>query len=203
VRQCLIIGKANAGKTLFLINFAEYLGARSLRLSVERSDGSVSDASFGLADARKALVDAVPHKTLGLQTLTLSVPRGKTVRRIQLTDSAGLSEDVHETIDVRKAMAQTLRHLRLAGMVLHVVDASQVGQEGAVEAMGEVDLQIARYAPQRGPYAIIANKMDLPLAKSGLQTIVQTFRGQPVLPVSALEKRGFREVRSFVWKHAY
>lgn len=202
MKQCLIIGKANAGKTLFLINFAEYLGARSLRLSVERSDGSASEASFSLTDARKTLVDAVPHKTLGLQTLTLSVPGGKTVRRLQLSDSAGLTEDIHEASDVRRAMAQTLRYLRHAGMVLHVVDASQVGQEGAVEAMGEVDLQIARYAPERGPYAIVANKMDLPLAKQGLQTILQTFRGKLVLPVSALEKRGFREVRTFVWKHA-
>lgn len=202
MKQCLIIGKANAGKTLLLINFAEHLGARSLRLSVERSDGSVSEASFGLSEARKTLVDAVPHKTLGLQTLTLSLPAGKTVRRVQLADSPGLSEDIHEEEEIRRAMAQTLRHLRLAGMVLHVVDASRVGEAGAVEAMGEVDLQIASYAPHRGPYAILANKMDLPLARAGLQTIQKAFRGHLVIPVSALEKKGLREVRSFVWRYA-
>lgn len=202
MKQCLIIGKANVGKTLFLINFAEFLGARSLRLSMERSDGSLSEGAFSLTEARKALVDAVPHKTLGLQTLTLSLPIGKNVRRVQLTDSPGLSEDIHEAEEVRRSMAQTLRHLRLAGMVLHVVDAAQVGEAGSVEAAGEVDLQIANYAPHRGPYAILANKMDLPLAKPGLQAIQRAFRGHLIIPVSALEKNGLREVRSFVWRYA-
>ena len=202
MKQCLIIGKANAGKTLLLINLAEFLGARSLRLSLERSDGSLSEGAFSLSEARKSLVDAAPHKTLGLQTLTLSLPSGKTVRRVQLTDSPGLSEDIHEAAEVRRSMAQTLRHLRLAGMVLHVMDAAQVGEAGSVEAMGEVDLQIAAYAPHRGPYAVLANKMDLPLAKPGLQAIQRACRGHLIIPVSALEKKGLREVRSFVWRYA-
>ncbi|HEY8414587.1 MAG TPA: GTP-binding protein HSR1, partial [Thermaerobacter sp.] len=67
--------------------------------------------------------------------------------------------------------------------------------------IAEVERQVARYLPLRSPYAILANKMDLPHAARGLATIRGEFRGRAVLPISALRQTGFREVRRFVARY--
>ena len=202
MKEALIIGKANAGKTLFLINFAEFLGARALKIAQTAADGRASDLRFAPVEARKSLVDAVPHKTRGLQAISVDFPSGKTSKTVGLTDTTGLTEGIHEDLEVRRSMAQTLGRLRTADIILHIIDASKVGEAGAVEAMGEVDLQIARYAPFRGPYGILANKMDLAWSRAGLARIAERFPGHRIIPISALERRGFREVRGFIWKYA-
>lgn len=202
MKEALIIGKANAGKTLFMINFAEFLGARGLKIAQTAADGRASEARLATAEARRSLVDAVPHKTRALQAVSIDFPSGKTLKSVNLTDTTGLTEGIHEDPEVRRAMAQTLARLRTVDIILHIIDASKVGEAGTVEAMGEVDFQIARYAPFRGPYSILANKMDLPWSRAGIARIVERFPGQRIIPISALERRGFREVRGFVWKYA-
>src|SRR5690606_10867293 len=106
-----------------------------------------------------------------------------------------------EDRQVRLAVAQTLRALRWAHATLHVIDADRVGREGR-DAIAEVERQIARYLPLRAPYAVLANKMDLPFAPRGLATIRKEFAGRTVLPISALRQSGFREVRRFVVRYA-
>lgn len=203
MKECLIIGKPNAGKTLFLINFAEFLGARELKLvkGWRGRGGAYEEFSLTLPRARALLVSAQPHTTRELQTVEVFLPRGKGKRHVSLTDTSGLVDGIHQDESVRRAMAKTFRAIHDADFILHLIDASKVGTSGAVEGMGELDYQIARYAPLQCRYAILANKIDLPWAGMGLMKLEKEFRDQRIFPVSALSRRGFKEVKSFVWSH--
>lgn len=197
----LIVGQVNAGKTLLLINFAAHLGVRELALDVTWPSGVREKYRYSVEQAREILVDGTAHTTRGLQAVELQLPRGKGRKTFRLTDTGGLIDTVHEFPDVRLAIAQTLRALRRAALVLHVMDAAAIGNRGVQGTVGEVDRQVAAFAPLQCPYAILANKMDLPWAQTGLMKIAREFAPRRVIPVSALTGRGFREVKSFVWDH--
>ena len=200
MRTALIIGQANAGKTLFLLNFALYLGIERAEMTVQAAEGGTFARPCDLQRDRALLVGDEPHTTRCLQSLAVSVPARKRARVVVLTDSTGLLDGIDEDRQVRLAVAQTLRALRLADAVLHVIDADRVGRQGRA-AIAEVERQIARYLPLRAPYAVLANKMDLPRAEQGLVTIRHEFHGRTVLPISALRRTGFREVRRFVARY--
>lgn len=199
MKQSLIVGQTNVGKTLFLLNFAEYLGLRQVEVDRQAPSGETERLSLSLPAARRALVHTDPHTTRSLQSTELRLPAGKQRRPFLLVDSTGLTDGIHENEEVRHAMAQTLELLQEADLILHMLDAARVGGSQEGEGVSEVDRQIARYAIVRSSYAILANKMDLPRAKAGLLRIQEAFPHQRVIPVSALKKIGFREVKSFVW----
>ncbi|HHT01129.1 MAG TPA: GTPase domain-containing protein [Firmicutes bacterium] len=200
--DCLIIGKTNVGKSLFLVNYAAHLGVRELALERRYRDGRIEYLKLTLTEARRKLVDEVPHCTRYLDTINLLIPGGKGKRKIALTDSCGLTDDIHGEEDVRRAMASTLARLRAVEVVLHMLSAPMVGEAPPSQAVSELDRQIARFASLRSHYALLANKMDLDHAKQGLARLQKEFAGHRVIPISALERQGFREVSAFVFHAA-
>lgn len=201
-RQALIIGQPNVGKTLFMLQFAAYCGLQQALLSVaepQATKGSAAGVPLAWSQARRQLVSSMPNETRRLQSLDFQLPRRKLQKKISLWDSTGLTDSIHQIPQVRLAMAQTLQALRRAHIVLHLLDAHRIGDEGET-AIGTIDRQIAVYAPLRGAYAICANKMDLPGARRGLRHIRRTFSGQKIFPISALQSTGFRGVQAFVWQ---
>jgi len=201
MKECLILGKPNCGKTLFLLNFAEYLGYRQLEIARRETDHTQHSQTYELSEARLSLVSPMPHHTRALQVVHVRFPKGKSRCDVALTDTTGLCEGIHHELAVRRSMAQTMQRLRQTQLVLHIIDGSRVGAVGSVEAMGELDHQLARFATGRVGYGIIVNKMDLPGATAGLGYVKSCFPYHVVIPVSALRKRGFREVKAFVGRH--
>lgn len=198
MRDCLVIGRPNVGKTLFILSFAEYAGMRRIAVEVRECDGRTETKPYILAQARRELVSERAHTTRSLQSVVIEMPAGKGTKRFQLTDTVGLTDHIHEEYEIRKAIAQTLAAVLTARVVLHVVDAALAGQDGVSSALGEIDYQVARFAECKGAYAILANKMDLPGARAGFPRLAAEFPGRTILPVSALYRRGFREVALFV-----
>jgi len=194
VKRCFILGQPNSGKTLFMINLAEYCGLSSLELLVTDSLGEMKTLSLCFEDARKDLVDPFPHRTLSLQHVTVPLKKGKIKISIQMVDTVGLSDSLGHPEPVRLGMAYTLKQIRSADIVVHIIDAPRAAVDLNVPAF--VDLELARYASCKCPYLILANKMDLPRACEGLAKIKATFPSSTVLPMSALKKRGFREVKA-------
>ena len=47
---------------------------------------------------------------------------------------------------------------------------------------------------------ILANKIDLPDAEAGVEKLRREFAGHVIIPISALHRQGFREVKRFVWR---
>lgn len=210
MHSALIVGKPNAGKTLFLLQFAQFLGLRALTVRRFLPEGGlpgspegarVEPLSLSPQEARRQLVDAQPHKTRELQALVVKIPERKGSRSLVLVDSGGLSEGIHPDPEVRLSQAETIRQLLETRLILHLFDAARVANQADPDALSDVDRQIAAFGGGKNGYAILANKMDLPAAKAGLREIRRQFPGQTILPVSALTGQGFREVRAFVRRH--
>ncbi|MEW6031439.1 MAG: GTPase [Bacillota bacterium] len=190
MKEALVIGRPNVGKTLFTVNFAEHLGQKRLAVMFRPRDGATYTRVYSIAGARADLVGEGLHRTLGLQSVVLRVPKGKSVRRVVLTDSTGLIDDVHPSSVVRRAMADTIRAVSEADLILHLVDP--------VEGVTGVDLDILRYGKTHDGYAVLANKVDLPGRADRVAELSRLATPSPVFPVSALRGTGFREVRGFV-----
>ncbi len=196
----MVIGKPNVGKTLFTLNFADYLGVERLEVTFEEPAGSRRAARYSVQEAMGALSSGEPHQTRCLQSIRLELPVGKGVKRFDIVDTSGLMEGIHQDAAVRRAMAQTLGTVRDAHLILHIVDASKAGERGVPTAIGDVDYQVAHFAQIREGYVILANKIDLPGAQRGVELIRSEFSQHAVIPISALNRQGFREVKRFVWR---
>jgi 50S ribosomal subunit-associated GTPase HflX len=197
LKKCMIIGKANTGKTLFLINFAEYLGLSKITLNIMRREGPALRKTYTIKDAKEYLSDHTPFKTQNIQYITIEIPAVKKYKTIHLVDSGGLTEEIHGQHSIRKSMADTLFYLKKANTILHFVDPSSVFKRN-ISTPGQIDFNIASYGTMKGNYAIIANKMDLPESQTGLKEIKKLFPNNLIIPVSALNKIGFEEVKAFV-----
>lgn len=198
--DALVIGKPNVGKSLFVVNFASYLGLKDLRMEMTDSDGLIRNQRIPLDRARRLLVSHLAHKTITVQSVQLEIAYGKTKRTLTMVDTVGISEGIHDDPEIRRAMSTTLARLEQSDVILHIVDASAVGQH-RIESLGAVDDEIARYASLIRPYAILANKMDKTSSIEGFDLIRDRFRGLAVIGISALTRRGFREVKAFVYRH--
>jgi hypothetical protein len=200
VRNCLLIGRTNVGKTIFCINFAEYLGLKRMEVWFQLPDGTTRQRKYDMVSARHELSGIGLHKTRNLQSIQLELPRGKGVREFKLTDSTGLADGIHPDLEMREAMAQTLEQLRQADVVLHLVDAREVDRAGGLGKLGELDLQIAELGQRKNGYLCLANKIDLPEGQRGFKLLQRELKGVKLLPVSALYRQGFREVKEHVWR---
>ena len=199
--QCIVIGKANVGKTLFVLNFTNFLGISEPMLDFDYADGKQHRQAFTTHNAILELTSEKAHHTLGLQHMDVTLPGVKGQKQFTLTDTCGLAQGIHGEALIRRAMAQTIAALQGAKIILHMMDAHHVANSENLGELGEVDWEIAQYGGTRSGYGILANKMDLIDAGKGLLKIRKEFPLQAVIPISALQKRGFREVKHFVWRH--
>lgn len=205
-RPSLVIGRTNAGKTLFCLQFAKYLGIRELQWLMERTDGATLRKRVNIDEAVSTMASPDKHTTRQLQSMYVDVPRGKTSRQLIVTDSTGLSEGIHEDNTVRLAMAQTLRTMVDAQLILHVVDANTVTGMNDVKKKAErpqfmaLDHQLVQFGLTRPGYVILANKMDLPGADLGYKALRRTFPKLTIFPISSLTGSGFQEVKRYVWR---
>jgi predicted GTPase len=200
MKRCIVLGKPNVGKTLLVLGLADYMKVKDIDISFVDPGGVGYSRKYPIDVAIRELVGALPHQTKCLQSLTLEFRAGKGKKTVELIDTTGLIEQIHDDPLTRKAMAQTLSAIRGAQIVIHVIDAHQAGQADLSSQLTETDLdtQLAAFAGPRGGYCIVANKMDLPGAKRGLSRIQRSFTGYKVIPVSAATRDGLKEVRRHV-----
>lgn len=198
MRQCIIIGKTNVGKTLFLINFTEYLGAKYFSIKSIDKKGLETSDRMSTRNAILRYVDTNAHKTRRVQSVTVNIPIGKGKKKIEIIDTVGFTDNIHPDVSIRKAISRTLALVRSSDVILHMLDANAAKNKELSSSMGEVDYQIAQFAQLKRGYAILANKMDLPAANQGLVKIKQEFNENLIFPISALYRKGFKEVKTFV-----
>lgn len=193
MKEALVVGRPNVGKTLLTLKLAESLGQQRLEVLFRPRDGAAYTRLLSLEQAWNELVSDQPHHTLCLQSLVVKVPRGKTVRKVVITDSTGLTDHIHPSSAVRRAMADTIRNAADASFILHVVDP--------VRPLDGVDLDLMRYGQSLEQYALLANKVDLPGRAERVPELERLAGPAPVIPTSALMGTGLREVRAFIRGH--
>ncbi len=196
----LILGKPNVGKTLLMINLAAYLGLREIQLDVEDADGRSRSLRLGLERARRELVSMRAPKTLTVQSVGLEASLGRQKVRLVAVDTPGIGEGIPDENHVRHQMALTLERLMSAALVFHVVDASTVGMR-RVEAPGPFDWALMELGRNMAAaYLLVANKMDKPGSQEGMRHLKERARGITIIGVSAVTRRGFRDVKSWMMR---
>lgn len=189
----------NVGKTCFVINFAEYMGVKELKFHVRQRAGYTAINSYSLSEARKKLISVKENTTKEVQLIKLEINKGKTIRELQLIDSCGLSDGIHPDEEVRLAMARTLRLIRDTEFILHIIDIKNIkNDKKGKDILLPVDRLILDYASMEKKYAILANKMDLSFAEMNLKILKKNIKDIIIIPISALYKEGFKEVKKMV-----
>lgn len=198
--QSIVVGLTNAGKTCFVLNFAEFLGLKRLTLNMIESRGFIVGKEVDISAAKKDFISSEPHTTRNLQSMKIKVARGKGVRELELFDSCGLTPGIHSQLEIRRAMAQTLSKLRKASLILHIIDLYTLPVSRITPAI-KLEEQIYKFGISRNNYGLLANKIDLPHTLEKIPVLRRHFPEAPIFPVSAKEKKGFKEVKSFVWRN--
>jgi len=194
----LILGRANAGKTLFMLNFAEYMGYKDLKITFKGWDQEMCKNNE-IEDYKKSLVSEVPNTTRCLQSAIVDVPVLKGKKPVEFIDTTGLSSSIHFEQEVREAMAQTLALLKEKYTILHILDAACISKEKKID---DIDMELYRFGLKRGGYLVLANKMDIENALQGFEIIKNNMPDTKIIKISALCKIGFNEVKKYVSKLA-
>jgi len=197
--ELLIMGKPNVGKTLLLINFAAYLGLREIRLEVRDSEGLCRTQRFSLERARRDLVSLRAPKTTGIQTLVIDTIIGRQRTSLVAIDTVGVAEGIPGDAMERHQLAVTLERLMTADFIFHVVDASAMGLR-RLESPGPFDMALTEFGRHLSYYLVVANKMDRPGSNDGYRLMKERYRGVPITPVSAVTRRGFRDLKAWMMR---
>lgn len=196
MKECVIVGYPNSGKTLFALNFAGFLGSKSVDITARSYDGLLTCRHLSIADAKNELCSMALHKTRLLQSMVLKMPIGKATVMFKLTDTCGISEQIHSDQTIRCAMAQTLGLVRCADFILHIIDLSRMRKSEVQDQ--QIDQEIYQYGIARQNYIMLANKTDLPMVKENVTRLSAEFPHAQVIPISALYSDGFKEVKAYV-----
>ena len=198
MKECVLVGYPNSGKTLFALNFAAFLGSKSVEITFRSNDGLLTCRQYSLSDAKNELCSSIWHKTRMIQTMIIKMTVGKALISFKLTDTCGLCDGIHADQEVRHSMAYTLSAVRSADFIIHIVDLSRFTSDTSLAENAGIDNEIYHYGVSRRNYIILANKTDLPLAASNVTKVVSGFAQAHVIPISALHQYGFKEVKAYV-----
>lgn len=199
MNNCLVTGMSNVGKTCFVINFAEYMGIKELKFHVKQVAGYTAINSYTPNEARKKLISVKENSTREVQIIKLEIPKGKTIKELQLIDSCGLSDGIHPEEEIRLAMAKTLKLIRDSNFILHIIDVSNIDKnKKGKDILLPIDRLILNYASLEKNYAILVNKIDLSFARSNFKLLKSRLKDIIIIPISALYQQGFKEVKKMV-----
>lgn len=197
MREVVIVGRPNSGKTMFALNFAAYMGAKMVDVTFRSYDDILTCRHYSIAEGKRELCSSVIHKTRLIQSMQLRMTIGKTPIEFILNDTCGISEQIHADLEVRRGMAQTLKYMRNADYIFHILDMVYWSNT-PFSASGNIDHEIYQYGLARNAYTILANKIDIPIAREHMNTLYSVFPRAKIIPISALMGAGFKEVKACV-----
>ena len=149
---------------------------------------------LGALSAAHPKVAAYPFTTLHPMVGVMEFPG---FRRATVADIPGLIEGAHRDVGLGHDF---LRHIVRCRTLLLVVDAA--GSEGRdpVDDAKKIREELRLYDPllARRPWALVANKMDLPGADDNLPRLAQEFPGIPLIAISAQRKEHLDALRQFL-----
>lgn len=195
MKEFAVVGRPNSGKTLFVLNFADFLHCKSVDMTFRSPDGLLNCRHFTLAEAKRELCGPELHKTRYVQSLILKVPVGKTAVAFKLTDTCGIQEAIHDNEGIRLGMAQTLGLIHSGDFIIHLVDLTV---NANAYTAGDIDQEVYHYGVARQRYLLLANKIDLPAAQPNFPRLTAAFARATVIAISALTGQGFAAVKAQV-----
>lgn len=197
MREFIVLGRPNSGKTMFTLNFAAYNGNKTVDILFRSYDGLTTCQHFSIEEARNQLCNVALHQTRSLQSIVLKTVHGKATVLFKITDTCGITEKIHPDEKIRQGMCQTLNLLRSADYIFHLIDLSANFKED-MDTITTIDREIYNYGMARKCYTLLANKTDLPTSQHNLITLTYLFPQAKIIPVSSLCSQGFKEVKACV-----
>jgi len=148
--------------------------------------------------AARPKIAAYPFTTLNPIIGTVEYDDFKAVK---VADIPGLIDGAHEGIGLGHDF---LRHIERTKFLLFVIDMAGVdGRDPAEDYFNlRKELRLYREDLDHRPYAVIANKMDLPEAAENLEPFKQHV-GTTSLEISAQAKQGINPVRTLLHDHFF
>ncbi|MFW5998355.1 MAG: GTPase [Bacillota bacterium] len=200
MEECMVIGRPNAGKTCFVLNFAEYMGLKKLKLYKKQTAGYTTIQNYGIDEARNKLISKKSNYTKNLQSIKITIPKGKVKKTLKIVDSCGIKNGIHPDPGIREAMANTIKNIKKANLILHIIDISRINPQSE-SILTSVDKMIYNYSRIENNYVILLNKIDLEKYKKNIDLIKKHYHSQNIVSISALYKKGFKNVKKMVLKY--
>lgn len=122
--------------------------------------------------------------------------------RVTVADIPGLIEGAH---DNKGLGHEFLRHIVRCKLLLFVIDMAGSEGRNPVDDLQKLRRELDLYDPtlSEKPWAVIANKMDLPEAAENLKAFKRKFRKPEILAISAEQSEGIDTVRDLLQRLAY
>ncbi len=152
-----VVGAPGSGKTLFCINWCEYLGAA--RIYYHQSNGTGKGGGIIIPQAARSKMVWNSSRCSGY-TYVINRP-GKVPSRLVLADTFCFRKDPELNTVNRTRLIITLQMLSWADVILNVVDLT-CGDPSLIEFAGEIDRCLFEFSirhPVR--YNLVGNKVDL------------------------------------------
>ncbi len=143
-----------------------------------------------VSDAKPKIAD-YPFTTLNP---VLGVVRVDEEKSFVLADIPGLIEGAHQGTGLGH---EFLRHISRTRVLIHVVDVAAVDGRDPVSDYESINEELYLYDERLTelPQVIAANKMDLPMAKAGLDMLRKHIsEGNQVIPISAATGEGLSQL---------
>jgi GTP-binding protein len=120
-------------------------------------------------------------------------------RRATVADIPGLIEGAHENKGLGH---EFLRHIERCKLLLFVLDMAGSEERDPVDDFRTLRRELKLYDPRLAarPFAVVANKMDLPDAAVHLRQFKAKFRKAKVIPVCAKDGEGVDRVKELLAK---
>lgn len=146
----------------------------------------------GLSNA-KPTVASYPFTTLNPIIGTLHYDDFTTLR---MADIPGLIEGAHQGVGLGHHF---LRHVERTKFLLFVIDTAGVDGRDPAQDYHDLREELRLYRPDLDlrPYAVVANKMDLPEAAENIKEFIEATGEKPYC-ISADQKDGLEEIKAFL-----
>jgi len=146
----------------------------------------------GALSLARPKVGAYPFTTV---VPVLGIVEAEDLEPFVIADMPGLIKGAHRGSGLG---LRFLRHVERARVLVHLVDATGVGDGGPVEAFRTVNEELARYdeALGRKGQVVVLSKMDLPGAEEGARGFEEALGVGGVVRVSATKGWGIEELKA-------
>jgi len=133
-----------------------------------------------------------PFTTL---TPTLGVVDTSWAEPFVVADIPGLIEGAHQGAGLG---IRFLRHIERTRILIHLLDAQAIDSQQPLMDYETINRELQFFNPQliQKPQIVVLNKIDLPGTEAAAAALVDALDDQPVIAISALEKKGIDKLIS-------
>jgi len=137
----------------------------------------------------------IGHYPFTTLTPTLGVVETGWGEPFVVADIPGLIEGAHLGAGLG---TQFLRHIERTRILIHLIDAATIDPEHPLDHFKVVNRELKSFNPQltQKPQIVVLNKMDLPGAPEAAETFAAALDAEPVLFISAVNKKGVKPLIS-------